>query len=121
MDLGAILQPKALPALMAISTAARFREGSAPGNPRQTGHTCVLGGAPNAVGLAQKIFERVSSCACTSRPMTGSKSAAGIFHQGGQLFGEPGARLIGVGEAEQGLLVERLADELQPDRQPLLI
>src|SRR5258708_19922679 len=73
-----ILQPKALPALIAISTTARFKEGSAPGRPRHTAHTWVLGAAPKAVEQPQKIFVLVSSCACTSRPMTGSKSATGI-------------------------------------------
>src|SRR5438876_11532368 len=96
-----IRQPNALPALTAISTTARFKAGSAPGRPRQTGHTCVLGGAPNAVGQAQKIFERVRSCACTSRPMTGSKSAAGIVHQGRQRVL---ARLGGMREAQERLL-----------------
>jgi hypothetical protein len=30
-----------------------------------------LGGAPTVTGHGQKIFERVSSCAWTSSPMTG--------------------------------------------------
>ena len=46
--------------------------GNVPGMPRHTGHTCVFGGAPKAVGQPQKIFVRVSSCAWISRPMTGS-------------------------------------------------
>ena len=54
------------------STAARFSTGSAPGSPRHTGQTCVLGGAPNAVLQPQKIFDAVSSCAWISRPMTAS-------------------------------------------------
>jgi hypothetical protein len=33
----------------------------------------VLGAAPNAVLLPQKIFEAVSSCAWTSSPITVSK------------------------------------------------
>src|SRR6266446_10241303 len=70
----ATLQPNAFPARTAISTAARFSAGSAPGRPRHTGHTCVLGGAPNAVEQEQKILLWVSSCACTSSPMTGSQS-----------------------------------------------
>src|SRR3954462_11071569 len=68
----AILQPKALPALTAISTAAAFRAGSAPGRPRQTMQTCLLAGAPNCVEHPQKILVRVSSWACTSSPITGS-------------------------------------------------
>src|SRR5437762_14306218 len=103
-------QPKALPALMAISTAARLREGSAPGRPRQVWHTCVLGGALKWVGQPQKIFERVRSCAWTSRPMTGSKS-----DMGRQPLRESGARFVRLREAEEALLVEGLADQLQPE------
>src|SRR5437870_2330782 len=98
----AILQPKALPALIAISTTALFSAGSAPGRPRHTWQTCVLGGAPNSVGQAQKILLRVRSCACTSRPITGSKSATGMgSHQRRERM------LRGLGrarEAQQGLL-----------------
>src|SRR5207253_10122863 len=113
----AILQPKALPALIAISTAALFSAGKAPGSPRQTGQTCVLGGAPNCVEQPQKIFDRVSSCAWTSRPMTGSKSATGMSaalqHRRQRAVG----RLGGAGDAEQRLFVERSADQLQADGQ----
>src|SRR5258705_5839386 len=42
--------------------------------PRQTGHTCEFGGAPNDVLQPQKIFVRVFSCAWISSPMTGSKA-----------------------------------------------
>ena len=49
-----------------------FNTGSAPGSPRQTGHTFVFGAAPKPVGHAQKIFVRVASWQCTSRPITGS-------------------------------------------------
>jgi hypothetical protein len=55
------------------STARRFSTGSAPGNPRHTGQTCVFGGAPNRVLQPQKIFVSVRSCAWISKPMTGSK------------------------------------------------
>src|SRR5438270_13174273 len=99
----AILQPKALPALIAISTAALFSAGKAPGNPRQVGQTCVFGGAPNCVEQPQKIFVFVRSCAWTSRPITGSQSAT--------------ARLHRPREAEQRLLVEGLADQLHADGQ----
>src|SRR5713226_2514252 len=67
---------------MPSATALRLRTGSAPGYPRQTGQTCVFGGAPNVVGQAQKIFERVRSRACTSRPMTASQSVtAGDYRE----------------------------------------
>ena len=55
-----------------LITARRFNTGSAPGSPRQTGQTLVLGGAPKLVGHPQKIFVAVESCTCTSSPMTGS-------------------------------------------------
>src|SRR4051812_7058251 len=54
------------------SMAARLATGSAPGRPRQTGQTWVLGSAPNAVGQPQNILVLVPSSTCVSRPMTGS-------------------------------------------------
>src|ERR1700743_58684 len=59
-------------AFMANSTASLHKTGRAPGSPRQTGQTLVLGGAPKPVGQPQKILVRVPSCTCTSRPITGS-------------------------------------------------
>jgi hypothetical protein len=56
---------------MASVTAWRFKTGSVPGKPRHTGQVASLGGAPTVTGHWQKIFERVSSWACTSSPMTG--------------------------------------------------
>src|SRR5258705_13663803 len=67
-----MVQPTAIPARIAKSTAARLSTGSAPGRPMQTGQICVFGAAPNAVLQPQKIFDAVSSCAWTSRPMTAS-------------------------------------------------
>src|SRR5690349_609373 len=61
---------------MVASMPARLATGSAPGSPRQTGHTCVLGSAPNSVGQPQNIFVAVSSSTWTSSPMTGSKAAS---------------------------------------------
>src|SRR5213082_422882 len=118
---GAILQPKALPALMAISTAPRFNAGSAPGSPRQTAHTCVLAAAPNCVEQPQKIFERVRSWAWTSRPITGSKSAIGIsaalqHRRQGALGGFRRS-----GETQERLFLERLANQLQADGELLRI
>ena len=52
--------------------ARRLTTGSVPGMPWQTGQVCALGGAANAVGQPQNIFERVRSWAWTSRPMTTS-------------------------------------------------
>src|ERR1700682_3237861 len=70
-------QFRAKPALMASSTAWRLNTGNAPGKPRQTGHTFVLGGAPKLVGQPQKILVLVASCTWTSRPMTTSYLAIG--------------------------------------------
>jgi len=56
----------------AISTTRRFRTGRAPGNPRQTGQVLELGSSPKRVEHPQNIFESVLSCACISRPITGS-------------------------------------------------
>src|SRR5581483_4366216 len=67
-----MVQLSAMPALMANSTAARFSTGSAPGIPRHTGQTFVLGGAPKLAGQPQKILVAVASWTCTSRPITGS-------------------------------------------------
>ena len=57
---------------IADSTAFSLTTGSAPGSPRQTGHTCVLGSAPNSVAQPQNILVAVLSSTWTSRPMTGS-------------------------------------------------
>src|SRR5262245_54222128 len=72
-----MVHPSASAARIASSTAARFSTGSAPGSPRHTGHTCVLGGAPNVVLQPQKIFDAVRSWAWISRPMTGSNRMLG--------------------------------------------
>src|SRR4029077_19948808 len=67
-------QPRAIAARAASSTARRLSTGSAPGRPRQTGHSAVFGSAPNRVEQPQKILVAVSSCAWISSPMTGSKA-----------------------------------------------
>jgi len=67
-----MVQFRARAAFTAISTASRFSTGSAPGKPRQTGQTLVLGGAPKLVGQAQNSLLRVASWTCTSSPMTAS-------------------------------------------------
>src|SRR5580698_1544998 len=65
-------QLSASAASVANSTARSFKTGSAPGRPRHTGQTCVLGGAPNWFEQPQKAFVLVSNCTWTSSPMTGS-------------------------------------------------
>src|SRR5580704_14133517 len=65
-------QFSAIAAKTANSTALRFNTGNAPGKPRQTGHTLVLGGSPKRVEQEQKILLTVWSWTCTSKPMTGS-------------------------------------------------
>jgi hypothetical protein len=44
-----------------------------PGIARSTALACVFGAAPKVVALPEKIFERVASCRCTSRPITISR------------------------------------------------
>jgi hypothetical protein len=63
----------ARPNSTAYSTAARFSTGSMPGIARSTALACVFGAAPKVVALPEKIFERVASCRCTSRPITISR------------------------------------------------
>ena len=55
------------------STARWLITGSAPGRPKHTGQTWVLGGAPSyAVEHAQNILDSVRSWQWTSIPMTAS-------------------------------------------------
>src|SRR3989449_4656739 len=63
---------------MPSSTARRLTTGSTPGIPWQTGHVWLFGGAPKVVGQPQNIFDRVRSCAWTSRPMTVSIVAGAV-------------------------------------------
>ena len=65
-------QLRASEASVANSTARRFRTGSAPGRPRQTGQTLVFGGAPKRLAQPQKALVSVRSWTWTSSPMTGS-------------------------------------------------
>src|SRR5438094_504698 len=60
---------------MVLSMAARFGTGREPGCPRQTGHVCVFGGAPNSFTQPQNIFVAVESSTWHSRPMIVSKSS----------------------------------------------
>jgi hypothetical protein len=54
-------QFSAIAARVANSTALRFSTGNAPGMPRHTGQTFVLGAAPKRVEQEQKIFDAVKS------------------------------------------------------------
>jgi hypothetical protein len=54
-------QFKAIAAKVANSTALRFKTGKAPGIPRHTGQTFVLGAAPKRVEQEQNIFDAVKS------------------------------------------------------------
>src|SRR2546421_12984472 len=65
-------QFSAIAASVANSTAFLFSTGNAPGNPRHTGQTLVLGGAPNVVEHPQKALVAVSSWTWTSSPITTS-------------------------------------------------
>jgi hypothetical protein len=64
----------ARPNLIENLTAFRFTTGREPGCPVHTGQVKVFGSSPKVVEHPQNIFDRVSSWAWTSRPMTGSYS-----------------------------------------------
>ncbi len=64
-----MLHPSMRPVSSVRRSASWFITGSAPGRPRQIGHVCVFGCAPNSTGQAQNIFERVLSWTCTSSPI----------------------------------------------------
>ena len=72
IERGAIVAPTARPKRIARSTAPRFITGSVPGSARSTADAWVLGSAPKAVEAPLKIFDRVESWACVSKPMTTS-------------------------------------------------
>src|SRR6266700_5698821 len=66
-----ISQLIALAASTANSTALRFSTGSAPGNPRHVGQTCVFGSPPYLFTQPQNAFDSVRSWTWTSSPITG--------------------------------------------------
>jgi hypothetical protein len=70
-----MVQFRARPIRTADSSAFSLSTGSAPGRPRQTGHTWVFGAAPKTVEQPQNILVTVLSSTWTSRPSTGSKAA----------------------------------------------
>src|SRR5579863_6220832 len=72
MEVSFTWQCNAIAASVANSTTFLFNTGSAPGMPRQTGHTLLFGAAPNRVEHEQKILVAVSNWTCTSSPITGS-------------------------------------------------
>ena len=75
--------------------AAPFAAGSAPGSPKQTGQTCVFGGAPNAVELPNTpefivvhlAIARLGAVMCTVHmPYRGAEIEAILAHSGAKLF-----------------------------------
>src|SRR5918999_410317 len=64
------VQPSAIAPRTASLIASALGTGNAPGKPRHTGQTLVLGGSPNVVRLPQNILVRVRSWTCTSNPIT---------------------------------------------------
>ena len=68
-----IEQSSARPILMMRLIASRLGTGSAPGSPRQTGHTLVLGAASKRAGHPQNIFDSVDNSTWVSRPITASQ------------------------------------------------
>src|ERR1017187_3481225 len=120
METSLIRHPKAIAANTANSTAFLFKTGSAPGSPRQTGHTFVFGGSPKRVEHEQKIFDAVSSCTWTSSPITASylairseETAAGVAIPGNYIrriqWSDGRPRLSNVGTAALGCPAERSA------------
>ena len=99
----------------------RFGTGRAPGNPRHTGHVCVFSPAPKPTGQRQNIFVRVLSWTWISSPMTGSQSplVRAVTAQPRRHDVEADRALERVAGAEERVLAELRADQLQPDRQPL--
>src|SRR5262249_9261315 len=114
----------ARPARIANSTTRRFSTGRTPGIPRHTGQTLVFGGVPKAAEHAQKIFDRVSSAAGTSRPIPPSRPSCVHVIEGSwdgswqRVPAMPVGRLLVRGaDPEDGGLVVGLADHLESDGQ----
>src|SRR6266404_4161901 len=74
-------QLSAIAASTANSTTLRLSTGSAPGRPRHTGQTLLLGAAPNCVEQPQKILLAVRSWTWTSSPITGSYFARAVVDE----------------------------------------
>src|SRR5699024_11713565 len=70
---GATEQFNASPSRIALSTAFALTTGSEPGKARQTGHTWLLGSAPNLVEQEQNIFDAVPSSMWRSEERRGGK------------------------------------------------
>src|SRR5579871_3315806 len=72
MEVSLMRQLRAMAASTANSTPLLLRTGKAPGRPRQTGQTLVLGASPKRFAQEQNIVLAVRSWTWTSSPMTGS-------------------------------------------------
>jgi len=71
---GLTVAPIASPSLVAMRAASRFITGNTPGSARSTAHAWVFGSAPYCAAAPENSLLLVSSCTCTSRPMTVSHS-----------------------------------------------
>src|SRR3990172_10139512 len=116
---GAISHSSARATRSPYSTARRLTTGRTPGIPAHTGHTAVLGSArvTSTTGQAQNIFDWVSSSACTSTPITASKSsiAESLFFYlvRGAFFPAPASRLaLAIAGHKAPDAIERLFDLL---------
>src|SRR5581483_2081988 len=94
-------------------TARSFTTGRAPGKPRQTEQVWMLRGSPKDSSQPQNIFVLVLSCTWISRPMTGSYSPTG----GAPV--EADSLLQRIGGAQQAVLAEGRARELEAERKPV--
>src|SRR5215470_18618660 len=124
-----MVPPTARPNRTARSTAPRLSTGNTPGSAMSIADACVLGAAPNAVGAPEKIFDAVESCACASRPMTTSqvisrlseRQRASSFCERGGSSMPVGGLLVSMCDVEQRRFGERVALELETDRQAIAI
>src|SRR5579884_4092439 len=131
---------RARPSLMHSSTARRFGTGSAPGSARHTGHVWLFGRPPKEFAQRQNIFVRVFSWTWISSPITGchfsapapAEPAPALLRcaveptpQWLSISIPPGHRVEGEGllervaDAEERVLGELRADQLQADGQTL--
>src|SRR5258708_22151361 len=109
---------------------SRLMTGSMPGMAASTSETWELGAPPNAVAAPENSLDCEATWAWTSRPITTSQSPVAPrisfdFFAGAFISRLPplrrreaaGGVFDHLRQREQRLLVERAADELQPERQ----
>src|SRR5690606_16072200 len=116
-----------MPVRTAWRMHSRFGTGSMPGIAASTRLTWLFGSAPNAAEAPENSLALEVTCACTSRPMTTSQVPVRpsisnplmllFSRQEGRLGTERRRLLDHPADFQDRLLVERLAQHLQPQRQ----